>query len=197
MIRRRCGDCSSSSPRLDADHGKPRACQAAVEPLRQWSGLQPHPLVRPADRMKQLADRLRLAFDLALPDQLAARIHDADAGGANRHIKTDEQLHGRPPDRLDRWSLTGRPLSVIPYQRAAGAPTTRSFCVGAEPLLSQRVSPPIMPPTLGPQWEDAAGRFFLFPYSALMEHRGASSVCLSVLASPLSKPAQPRALLSP
>ena len=69
------------------------------------------PACTPTDRVKQLADRLRLGLDLALPDQLAVSVHHADAGGANRHIKTDEQSMAGPPDRLNLWSLPAIPSS--------------------------------------------------------------------------------------
>src|SRR6185312_15666938 len=77
--------------------------------------------------MQQIGDRRRLALDLALPDEFPARVHHADAGGANRDIKTDKQLHGRPPDRLNQWSLPECSPPVTPSPGGPGAPTTRSF----------------------------------------------------------------------
>src|SRR4051812_10549513 len=116
-------------PRLDADHRIACGRQATVEPLRKRTGFKADALVGTANRMKQGADRLRLGLHLALSNKFTTSVHHTHAGGANGNIKTHEQFHGRPPDRLNRWSLPGRPTSR--YSHAGRSPEPQSsdlFC---------------------------------------------------------------------
>jgi hypothetical protein len=82
--------------RLDQDRRQPGLDQPRVQPLRQWTGLQPdarEPQVAP---FKERDQGLALALHLGFADDLSGRIDHAHAAPFQRDIDRGIVLHGCP-----------------------------------------------------------------------------------------------------
>ena len=89
-------------PRFQQHGLEPRIVQPVVEPLRQRTSFQADPhdgQIKPA---QELGQRLGLARDLRLPDDLACRVQHAQAAQLQRHVNPNMVFHGRPPDGRTR-----------------------------------------------------------------------------------------------
>src|SRR5205085_336004 len=67
-----------------------------IKPLRLRPRLQPDPLQAKPERSKPGDQRRRLAQNLALANDLAARLDNAHARVFQRHVDSCIMVHGRP-----------------------------------------------------------------------------------------------------
>jgi hypothetical protein len=100
--RQRCLDV----PRLQQHGCQAGLVQPVVQPLRQRTRLQADPRDRQVEAAYERHQRLRLARNLGLPDDLASHIEHAQAAQLQRHVDANVVLHDRPPDGRTRTART-------------------------------------------------------------------------------------------
>src|SRR5438309_8157746 len=86
----------------DLASGSPEAGrrQPGMQPLRQRTSLQANPSEYQTAIAKERDQRLRLARDLLLADDLSGRVHHAHAAQFQRHVDCGKILHGCPSSML-------------------------------------------------------------------------------------------------